>query len=64
MRVPTLLVLAGRSRAHDIRRVEAEAQRLVPDLTTTVLAGASHHSLPATDPDPLNRALADFLTTA
>ncbi len=61
MRIPVLLVLAELSRAHDIQRIGSNAGRLVSDLTTVVLPGASHHSLPATSPGPLNERLADFL---
>jgi pimeloyl-ACP methyl ester carboxylesterase len=58
---PTLLVLAERSRMHDIRQVGDTARRLVPDLTTVVLPGATHHTIPIHDPEPLNRALTAFL---
>jgi hypothetical protein len=59
--VPMLVVLAGRSRAHDIGRVGATARRLVPDMRTEVLAGAAHHTLPATAARPLNEMLLAFL---
>jgi len=59
--VPTLLLLAERSKAHDIRRIGGRAARLMPHLTAVVLPGASHHSLPAASPDRLNQELADFL---
>lgn len=59
--VPTLVLLAGRSRAHDVARVEAGARRLLPQVTVTVLPGASHHSLPI-DPSPdVDEALLAFL---
>lgn len=59
--VPTLVLLAERSRAHDAVRVGAGARRLLPQVSTVVLPGASHHSLPM-DPAPaVNRALLDFL---
>jgi pimeloyl-ACP methyl ester carboxylesterase len=61
MSVPTLLLLAEQSKAHDIRRIRANAERLMPDVTAAVLPGASHHSLPAAKPDRLNQELADFL---
>ncbi|MEV5434683.1 alpha/beta hydrolase [Streptomyces sp. NPDC052682] len=60
--VPVLVVLAERSRAHDVRRVAAGARRLLPDPGIVTLPGASHHSLPAERPAELNRLLADFLT--
>lgn len=59
--VPTLLLLAENSKAHDIRRVAAAARRLIPDAETAVLAGATHHSIPTEQPDPLNHRLVDFL---
>ncbi|HEX5120797.1 MAG TPA: alpha/beta hydrolase [Pseudonocardiaceae bacterium] len=62
MAVPTLLLLAERSKAHDIAAVRATAQRLVPHLTTAVLTGAAHHTIPATNPGQLNQQLVDFLT--
>ncbi len=59
--VPTLVLLAGQSRAHDIGKVEANARALLPDVRTTVVAGASHHSLPADPAAEVDRALLDFL---
>jgi pimeloyl-ACP methyl ester carboxylesterase len=61
LHVPTLLLLAGRSRAHDIGKVERNARALLPDLTVTVLPGASHHSLPTDPADEVSAALAGFL---
>ncbi|HEY5362399.1 MAG TPA: alpha/beta hydrolase [Streptosporangiaceae bacterium] len=61
MSVPALVLLAAESKAHDIRRVGASAERLLPHVTVGVLPGASHHSLPATSPDRLNQELAAFL---
>ena len=59
--IPTLVLLAGRSKSHDIRRVGAAAHRLMPAITVSVLPGASHHSLPSADPAPLNAELQAFL---
>ncbi|HST64780.1 MAG TPA: alpha/beta hydrolase [Mycobacteriales bacterium] len=59
--VPTLLLLAERSRTHDIQKVATNARTLVPDLTVQVIPGASHHSLPADPAAEVNRALLDFL---
>ncbi len=60
LQVPTLVLLAGRSRTHDIAKVEAGARRL-PQVTVTVLPDATHHSLPM-DPAPaVTTALLDFL---
>ncbi|CAL9496552.1 Carboxylesterase YbfK [Streptomyces sp. enrichment culture] len=59
--VPTLVVLAGRSRAHDTPRVATAARRLLPEAEVAVLPDASHHSLPTERPAELNRLLAEFL---
>ncbi len=59
--VPTLLVLAEESKAHDARRIGEHAKQLISQLTTVVLPGATHHTIPTLNPDRLNRALAQFL---
>lgn len=61
LHVPTLLLLAGRSRAHDIGTVERNARALLPDVTVTVLPTASHHSLPMDPAAEVDRALLGFL---
>ncbi|MFF1924852.1 alpha/beta fold hydrolase [Streptomyces sp. NPDC058221] len=48
--VPTLILLAGQSRAHDAARVAATARRLLPHAETAVLPGVSHHALPLHEP--------------
>jgi len=59
--VPALLVLAENSKAHNIRRIGEHAERLMPQIVSTVLPGATHHSIPAANPDRLNQELAGFL---
>ncbi|MGW7366964.1 alpha/beta fold hydrolase [Streptomyces sp. NPDC054841] len=59
--VPTLVLLAERSRAHDVRHVTAGARRLLPNATLATLPGASHHSMPTEQPTELNRLLSEFL---
>jgi pimeloyl-ACP methyl ester carboxylesterase len=59
--VPTLVLLAERSRAHDAHRVAAAARRLLPEADVVTLPNASHHSLPTEQPAELNRLLAEFL---
>ncbi|MET9659468.1 alpha/beta fold hydrolase [Streptomyces sp. NPDC006510] len=61
--VPTLILLAGRGRAHDPARVAAGAARLLPQATTATIPGATHHMLPLHGPtaDELNRRIADFI---
>jgi pimeloyl-ACP methyl ester carboxylesterase len=59
--VPTLVLLAGASRAHDLRRVEAGAQSL-PRAEIKTLPGVSHHAMPFTGADDINHAVAGFLS--
>lgn len=59
--VPTLVVLAERSRSHNVRRAAATARRLLPDARVVTLPDHSHHTLPAEQPAELNRLLAEFL---
>jgi pimeloyl-ACP methyl ester carboxylesterase len=61
--VPTLVLLAGASRAHDLTRVEAGA-RLLPRAEVKALAGVSHHAMPFTGADEINHAVAGFLSRA
>jgi len=63
LRVPTLVLLAERSRAHDVGKVGASARRLLPDVTTAVLSGATHHTLPMDPAAEVDRALLPFLRT-
>lgn len=61
--VPTLVLLAGASRAHDLSRVEAGA-RLLPRAEVKALAGVSHHAMPFTGAEEINRTVAGFLSRA
>ncbi|MFF3313048.1 alpha/beta fold hydrolase [Streptomyces sp. NPDC002952] len=61
LRMPVLVLLAERSRAHQVRHVADRARRALPQAEVTVLPGATHHSLPLTAPERLNDRLADFL---
>ncbi|WP_405893047.1 alpha/beta fold hydrolase [Streptomyces sp. NBC_00104] len=58
---PTLVLLAGDSRAHDVRRVEAAARLHLPHVETAVLPGLSHHGVPFTRAASLNSKVLDFL---
>jgi len=58
--VPTLVLLARHSKVHDIARVQAQAERLLPDVVCAVVDGASHHALPAANADEVNRRLREF----
>ena len=57
----TLVVIAGKARAHDPQRIEAEARRLVPEAVVEVLPEATHHTVPAQDAVAVNAALLRFL---
>jgi pimeloyl-ACP methyl ester carboxylesterase len=61
LRVPVLVVLAGRSRAHSVAKVAAQVRQLLPDAVVTILPDQTHHTIPFHDPEPLNQALLDFL---
>jgi pimeloyl-ACP methyl ester carboxylesterase len=59
--VPTLVLLAERSRAHDIRAVAANARARLPRVVVDVLPGAMHHSIPTEQAPELTRRLTAFL---
>ncbi|MEU6479222.1 alpha/beta fold hydrolase [Streptomyces sp. NPDC047017] len=59
--MPTLVLLAEHSRAHQAEKVAARARRTLPQGEVTVLPGATHHSLPLTAPEQLNNRLLEFL---
>lgn len=60
--VPTLLLLAEKSRSHDIRQVEANARQLMPRISIGTLPGATHHSIPTEHPERLNHELVEFFS--
>ena len=57
--VPTLVVVAGRSRAHEPRAVARRAAELLPDVTVRNLPAASHHTVPVRDADRIAALVAD-----
>ncbi|GGV97168.1 carboxylesterase [Streptomyces gelaticus] len=61
--VPTLILLAERTRVHDPARVAAAAARLLPRVTTATIPGATHHTLPLHEPTAgeLNRRIGEFI---
>jgi pimeloyl-ACP methyl ester carboxylesterase len=59
--VPTLVLLAERSRAHEIQAVAANARARMPRVVVDVLPGATHHSIPTEQAPELSRRLTDFL---
>ncbi|MFJ9743306.1 alpha/beta fold hydrolase [Streptomyces sp. NPDC101166] len=62
LRMPVLVLLGERSRAHDVAKVADRARRTLPRGEVALLPGATHHSLPLTEPQRLNDLLTDFLS--
>ncbi|MCF2527726.1 alpha/beta fold hydrolase [Yinghuangia soli] len=59
--VPTKIVLAGRSRTHDARKIAASAARAMPGAETAVLEDVSHHGMPYHHAPELNAQISEFL---
>jgi pimeloyl-ACP methyl ester carboxylesterase len=59
--MPTLVLTAENSKQHDIRRLAANAQRLMPKVAIASLPAASHFTIPTHNPHQLNRELVQFL---
>ncbi|MFE2724804.1 alpha/beta fold hydrolase [Kitasatospora sp. NPDC059327] len=59
---PALVLLAGRGRAQDARRVAASIHESLPDATVAVLPGVSHHNLLTARPAELTGPLTAFLS--
>ncbi|MFB7594985.1 alpha/beta fold hydrolase [Streptomyces sp. NPDC056160] len=59
--MPVLVLLAERSRTHHAAKVADRARRTLPRAQVTLLPGATHHSLPLTDPKQLNDRVMAFL---
>ncbi len=59
--VPTLVVVAGRSRSHDPARVLRRAQQLLPGAQTATLPAATHHTIPTQDAADLASLISGFL---
>ncbi|MFF8899103.1 alpha/beta fold hydrolase [Streptomyces lydicus] len=62
--VPVLVLLAGRSRVHDVRRVAARARRALPDAVVTTVPGVSHHAMPDDPTGEVGRRVLSFLAAA
>ncbi|MCK7625793.1 alpha/beta hydrolase [Streptomyces sp. RS10V-4] len=58
---PALVVLAGRSRAHDVARVAESARRALPGVRLAAPADCGHHVLPELRSAELDRRLGNFL---
>ncbi|ULR49174.1 alpha/beta fold hydrolase [Streptomyces deccanensis] len=59
--MPVLVLLAEHSRAHNAVKVADRARRMLSQGEVAVLPGATHHSLPLTEPKQLNDRLMTFL---
>jgi pimeloyl-ACP methyl ester carboxylesterase len=59
--VPTLVVAAGRSQAHDPGLLLRRAAAALPQAAVATLPGATHHTLPTEDADQLVAAMEPFL---
>ncbi|MFG2267846.1 alpha/beta fold hydrolase [Streptomyces sp. NPDC048720] len=59
--MPVLVLLAERSRAHRAAEVAGKARRALARGEVALLPGATHHSLPLTEPKELNDRLMEFL---
>lgn len=62
--VPVFVLMAERSRVHDIDTVAERAGRTLSHAVIDTLPDLSHHMLPFTRPETLNRKLAEFFTDA
>lgn len=60
--VPTLVVPAGRSRAHAARRVAARASAVLRESTVVEVAHATHHTMPVLDATEIAGLLAEHAT--
>ena len=58
---PTLVLVAGRSRAHDPARVARTARSLLPDAAIAVLPAATHHTVPLLDAGEIATAVGDHV---
>ncbi|MGW5122463.1 alpha/beta fold hydrolase [Streptomyces sp. NPDC004069] len=59
--VPLLVLLAGRSDAHDAENVAARARKAVPDARIEIHADLTHFAMPTAVPAQTNHRIADFL---
>ncbi|WP_340384018.1 alpha/beta hydrolase [Streptomyces sp. SS7] len=59
--MPVLVLLAEHSRAHHAGKAADRARRMLSQGEVAVLPGATHHSLPLTEPKQLNDRLMTFL---
>lgn len=60
MKVPTLVLVAEKSRSHDPARTAANAKALLPNVSVETLPGATHHTIPIGSAADINPHLARF----
>jgi len=60
--MPVMVVVAGRSRQNNARRLATLTPKIIPGVRMATLAGASHFTIPQQDFEELNPVLADFLS--
>lgn len=53
LRVPVSVLLAERSRVHDVVALERRVRTQLPDAAVDILAGVSHHAIPTEHPEQL-----------
>jgi pimeloyl-ACP methyl ester carboxylesterase len=58
LRLPVLVVVGGRSRAHHPRRVTAAAAAVLPDVALAEVPEATHHTVPVLDAGEIARLVA------
>ena len=61
LHVPALVIVAGRSRAHDACEIARRARARLPGVTTASVADATHHTIPAADVPELLGHIEPFL---
>ncbi|MFK4228090.1 alpha/beta fold hydrolase, partial [Streptomyces sp. NPDC019890] len=61
LRTPVLILLAGRSRAHDTSRVAEVGAALLPHAEITVLPSVGHHGLQHQATVELNAEIGEFI---
>ena len=61
LHAPVLVIVAGRSRAHDPARIARLARDRLANVTSVTLAQATHHSVPTEDAPETLRHIKPFL---
>jgi pimeloyl-ACP methyl ester carboxylesterase len=64
LHLPVLVLIAGRSRAHDPRLIARRARDRLPAATIATLPRATHHTIPVEDADQILGHIEPFLASA